>query len=131
MGSRHLSRIVAASPERVYEVAADPDNLPRWAAGLARGKVHREGDTLVVESPMGRVTVTFAPRNPYGVLDHDVRLPSGEVVSNPLRVIPHPEGAEVVFTLRPRDLTEEELERDTAMVERDLDALKRLVEDAG
>jgi hypothetical protein len=36
---------------------------------------------------MGRVTVTFAPRNDFGVLDHDVTLPSGETVYNPLRVI--------------------------------------------
>lgn len=128
MESRHIGRVVAASPAAVYAVAADPDNLPRWASGLARGKVRRDGDALVVDSPMGRFTVTFVPRNALGVLDHEVRLPSGEVVTNPMRVVAHPEGAEVVFTLRRRDLTDEELARDAAMVERDLEALGRLVE---
>jgi len=33
---------------------------------------------------MGRVTFTLTPRNTFGVLDHDVTLPSGETVYNPL-----------------------------------------------
>jgi len=127
MKSRHVSRVIPTPPETVYEFAADPDNLPRWAAGLAQGAIAVEGDSLVVDSPMGRVTVTFAPRNSFGILDHDVRLPSGQVVHNPLRVIAHPDGAEIVFTVRQLDLSDEEFERDVAAVERDLDALARLL----
>ena len=41
-----------------------------------------------VQTSMGRVGFAFVPRNEYGVLDHDVTLPSGEVVYNPMRVIP-------------------------------------------
>jgi len=126
--SRHISCVIAAPPAEVYAFAADPDHLPAWAAGLAEGEVRREGDRLLVDSPMGRVEVTFAPRNPFGVLDHDVRLPSGEVVTNPVRVLPHPDGAEVVFTLRSLGLTDAEFERDAATVERDLAAIRRLVE---
>ncbi|WP_413451912.1 SRPBCC family protein [Georgenia phoenicis] len=128
MRSRHISRVVAASPAVVYEYAADPANLPAWAAGLAEGEVRQEGDAVVVDSPMGRVEVTFVRRNPFGVLDHDVRLPSGEVVTNPVRVLAHPEGAEVVFTLRQLGLSDADFERDAAMVERDLEALARIVE---
>lgn len=112
----------------VYDVAADPDNLPRWAAGLAAGEVGRDGDLLVVDSPMGRVRVAFVARNELGVLDHVVTLPSGVTVTNPVRVLPHPEGAEVVFTLRQHDLTDEEFERDARLVEEDLDRLKDLLE---
>ena len=83
---------------------------------------------LLVESPMGTVTVRFAPRNEYGVIDHDVTLPSGTTVTNPVRVLAHPEGAEIVFTVRQIELTDDEFDRDTATVERDLDRLKRLVE---
>ena len=109
--------MVAASPAAVYAVAADPDNLPRWASGLARGEVRRDGDALVVDSPMGRVTVTFVPRNALGVLDHEVRLPSGEVVTNPMRVVAH-------YYSRGSSLL-----RDLALlVWRDLEALGRLVE---
>ncbi|UAL29749.1 SRPBCC family protein [Nocardioides rotundus] len=128
MESRHVSTVIAAEPDAVYAFAAEPENLPRWASGLAEAEVAREGDLLVVESPMGRVTVRFAPPNEYGVLDHDVTLPSGAVVTNPLRVVAHPHGSEVVFTVRRLDLAAEEFDRDCATVARDLDRLRELVE---
>lgn len=128
MRSRHVSRVVAASPEAVYAFASSPDNLPRWAAGLTTAAVVRDGDVLVVDSPMGTVTVRFAPPNEYGVIDHDVTLPSGTTVTNPVRVLAHPDGAEIVFTIRQLDLTDDEFDRDTAAVERDLERLKELLE---
>jgi uncharacterized protein YndB with AHSA1/START domain len=129
MASRHLDVIVHATPEAVFDVARDPANLPRWAAGLATGEVvSAEDGTLAVDSPMGRVTVVFTPRNDLGVLDHEVTLPSGERVHNPLRVLPHPDGAEVVFTLRQGDATDEAFAQDAALVQADLLRLKTLVE---
>lgn len=115
-------------PEAVYAYASDPDNLAKWAAGLTQSEVIRDGDSLLVESPMGQVTVVFTPRNDFGVIDHDVRLPSGEVVNNPVRVVAHPDGAEIIFTIRQLGLTDEEFDRDAAMVEQDLDTLKMIVE---
>ena len=47
MKSRHLSVVVNASPEAVYGFAAEPDNLPAWASGLASADVRREGDLLI------------------------------------------------------------------------------------
>lgn len=128
MRSRHLSRVIDASPEAVYRFAADPDNLPLWATGLASTDVTRDGDDLLVDSPMGAVTVRFVPRNDFGILDHDVILPSGTVVTNPIRVIAHPDGAEVIFTIRQFELSNAEFDRDTGMVEDDLDRLKSLLE---
>lgn len=128
MATRHLGVVIRRSPEDVYAYARDPGHLPEWATGLAGGPVETSADGLVTDSPMGRVTVRFAPRNDLGVLDHDVVLPSGEVVHNPLRVLPHPDGAEVVFTLRQLDATEEELERDAVLVAADLDRLRALLE---
>jgi hypothetical protein len=126
--SRHISCVIAASPEAVYEFASDPDNLPRWAAGLAQAEVVGDGEVFLVQSPMGQVTVRFAPRNEYGVLDHDVTLPSGMTVTNPLRVLAHPEGAEVVFTIRQIELTDDAFDRDSQLVEDDLDRLRALIE---
>lgn len=83
---------------------------------------------MVVDSPMGRVEVEFVPRNEHGVLDHDVTLPSGEQVRNHMRVLSHPDGAEVVFTLRQLGRSAEEFERDRQMVAADLDQLKGLLE---
>jgi hypothetical protein len=129
MGSRHIDVVVHASPDAVYSFARDPANLPRWAAGLAQGDaVGAEGDALVVDSPMGRVTVVFAPRNDLGVLDHDVTLPSGATTNNPLRVLAHPDGAEVVFTLRQGEASDEDFARDARMVAEDLQRLRALVE---
>lgn len=127
MKSHHVSRVVAASPDSVYEFARDVENLPRWAAGLARSEVTRDGDALIVESPMGRVRVRFVERNSFGVLDHDVTLPSGTVVTNPVRVLAHPEGAEVIFTVRQIELDDEEFARDIDMVAADLERLEREV----
>jgi hypothetical protein len=48
---------------------------------------------------MGRVKVKFADKNKFGILDHDVTLPSGEQVYNPVRVFPNNGGSELIFTL--------------------------------
>lgn len=128
MRSRHVSTVIAATPDDVYAFAAEPENLPKWAAGLAEAEVKRDGDLLVVESPMGQVTVKFVPPNDFGVLDHDVTLPTGAVVTNPLRVLAHPEGSEVVFTLRQLGMNDEDFERDAAMVMADLARLKGILE---
>ena len=128
MESRHLSVVVHRPVTDVYAFAADADNLPRWAAGLAQSALTREGDDLVVESPMGRVRVRFAPPNAYGVLDHDVTTPDGRTTHNPFRVLVHPDGAELLFTVRQRDLTDDELERDARAVQADLERLRALLE---
>lgn len=128
MRSRHISCVIAADPDRVYDVVRDPANLPQWARGLAEADVTRDGDDLIVESPMGQVRVRFVARNGFGVADHDVTLPSGTTITNPLRVLAHPQGSEVVFTVRQIDLTDEEFERDCHMVGEDLERLRRLVE---
>lgn len=113
----------------VYAFAADPLNLPRWAAGLAGATVERDGNQWVTHSPMGRVAFSFAPPNELGVLDHYVTLPSGEVVHNPVRAIRDGDECDVVFTLRQGPgTTDEELERDAATVAADLATLKAVVE---
>jgi hypothetical protein len=132
MRSRHVSVWINAAPEVVYAIAADPEQLPRWASGLAEGPMRRTADGWVADSPMGEVIVEFAPANEYGVLDHVVRMPSGEAVYNPLRVLPEGEGrarCEVVFTVRRRPgMTDGEFDGDVATVAGDLDRLRQLAE---
>jgi hypothetical protein len=133
MESRHVSIWINAAPEVVYEFASDPHDWPRWAAGLAQGGLRQTADGWVADSPMGKVTVEFAPPNEFGVLDHVVRMPSGEAVYNPLRVVPGGVGearCEVVFTVRRRaGMTDEQLDADVAAVQADLETLRRLLED--
>lgn len=127
MKSRHLSCVIEADARVVYDVVMDLDALPRWAEGLARADIRRDGDELIADSPMGQVRVRFVPRNDFGVADHVVTLPSGVTVTNPLRVLPHPHGCEVVFTVRQLELTDAEFERDCGMVADDLARLEALV----
>ena len=124
---RHLSISSPRPPDEVYAFCADPHNLPRWAEGLAQS-VRFEGETLIAQSPMGEITVRFAERNAFGVLDHVVTLASGDTFNNPMRVLPNGDGSEVVFTLfRQPGVSDEEYERDAAAVTRDLRALARLL----
>jgi hypothetical protein len=83
----------------------------------------------ITESPMGRVKVKFAETNKFGVLDHDVTLPSGVKVYNPMRVFPNKDGSELVFTLyRWPDMSDQEFAEDAQSVQKDLAKLKTLLE---
>ncbi len=113
----------------VYRFVANPENLPQWAAGLSDATLEKYGDDWVANSPMGRVKVSFVQDNPFGVVDHDVTLPSGEVNTNPLRVIANGDGSDVVFTLFKRSgMTEEDFIKDAGMIEKDLATLKKILE---
>lgn len=129
--SRHIGVRIDRAADEVYAYASDPLHLPAWAHGLGRS-VERIDGQWVAESPMGRVTVAFVPRNDLGVLDHDVTLPSGETVHNPVRVIADGPGSEIVFTLRRQPgMSDADFGRDTAMVTADLARLRDLLENRG
>ena len=127
-GSRHISTHIDRLAQEVYDYASNPSNLPQWAPGLG-SSVERVDGQWVVESPMGRVVVAFAAGNEFGVLDHNVTLPSGETFYNPMRVTVDGTGCEVVFTLRRQPGTsDEDFKRDADAVLADLLALKRVME---
>jgi len=126
--SRYVSAAINRRAGEVYEYAVDPANLPDWAPGLGTS-VEQVGGQWFVETPMGRVEFAFVERNAYGVLDHTVRLTSGETFYNPMRVMPDGDGCEVVFAVRRLPgMTDEEFERDAAAVAADLARLKRVLE---
>jgi uncharacterized protein YndB with AHSA1/START domain len=126
--SRHLSVHVDRPIAEVYAYASDPSHLPDWAPGLCTS-IARVGDHWVAESAMGSIVIRYAEPNPFGVIDHDVVLESGETFHNPVRVLPHDDGAEVVFTLRRQEgMSDDDFNRDAAAVLADLGALKELLE---
>lgn len=127
----HISIYIDRPPDEVYQFASNPENLPHWAAGLASSEVKRVGADWIADAPFGTVKIKFIEDNVFGVMDHDVQLDSGLVVHNPMRVVPNCEGSEFVFTLlRQPDMTQDQFKEDQLAVEKDLAALKTLLEEA-
>ncbi len=129
--SLHLSIRIERPFAEVHEFLRDPANMEEWAAGLANGLERRADGVWIGPGPgdVGEIEVRVAERNAFGVVDHEVTLPNGDVVRVPLRVIANADGSEVVFTLfRLPAMTDEQLAADRVAVEKDLASLKRVLE---
>ena len=114
---------------RLYQMIWTPAFFPRWASGLAESDLRQDGDDWLADGPEGPIRIRFTPHNNYGVMDHHVDLGEGEPVHVPLRVVQNGEGAEVMLTLfRQPGMDEDRFAADIKWVNRDLKALKRLVE---
>jgi hypothetical protein len=125
---RHVSISIARPPSAVYAFASNPANAPAWASGLA-GAINRVGSEWIAESPMGKIKIRFADQNAFGVLDHDVTLPSGLTIHNPMRVMANGDGSEVVFSLfHLPGVSDAKFADDAAWVMKDLQTLKRVLE---
>ncbi|UYL10268.1 SRPBCC family protein [Bdellovibrio sp. SKB1291214] len=127
--SKQISIAINKNANEVYQFISTPENMPRWAAGLSQSQMVKSGDDWIAESPMGKVKVRFAEKNKFGVVDHDVTLPSGETNHNPLRVVRNGDGSEVIFTLyRLPKVSDADFDKDAAAVKKDLETLKSLLE---
>jgi hypothetical protein len=125
----HVATAVERSAKDVDEYVSNPIHLAEWAVGLARRPVERIDGQWVVDSPLGRVVVEFAPVNGFGIVDHLVTLPDGRTVQNPMRVIPNADGCDVVFSVRrQQDMSDTDFAADIAAVRKDLDALRSILE---
>jgi hypothetical protein len=131
MPTEHITVAIDRPANVVYAYASDPANLTHWAAGLVDASLTFVDGHWITESPMGRVTIDFAPPNEFGVLDHDVTMPSGETTYNPMRVVADGDRCEVMFTIRRRPgVTDEAFEADRSAVRADLETLGDLLETA-
>lgn len=126
--SKMLRVVIERLPDEVYEYTVNPEHLPEWASSFCLS-VRMEGEGWIAETPEGPVGIEFAARNDYGILDHYVIVAPGVRVLNPMRVIPNGMGSEVLFTFfKPDEMPREQFELEAANVERDLLALKRVLE---
>ena len=126
--SRTLSVSIDCPPARVYAFVRNAENIPRWAGGLAK-VVRKAADGWILETADGPLGFAFVADNDFGVLDHVVTLAPGVEVVNPMRVVANGRGSEVSFTLfELPGMTADKFEEDARMVERDLRALKRVLE---
>lgn len=123
-----LSISIASPPSAVAAFVADPRNLPQWAGGFAHA-VRQVGDEWRVETGEGEVGLRFSGPVAHGILDHVVTLAPDLQVYVPMRVVPNEQGSEVMFTLfQLPAMTEHRLQQDIALVQADLQRLKRVME---
>jgi len=126
--SQHISISISRPPDQVYDFVSNPENLPKWATGLA-GSIKNVNGEWIADAPIGKVKIRFADRNTFGILDHDIILESGVKIHNPMRVVPNGRGSEIIFTLfRQPDMSDEKFSEDAKWVEKDLRILKDLLE---
>jgi hypothetical protein len=72
----------------------------------------------------------FLGQNDLGVLDHYVTVKPSIGILNPMRVVPNGTGSEIIFTLfHLPDMSNETFDKDVGLVERDLRALRKALED--
>jgi hypothetical protein len=125
---RILSITIATPLARAYQFAHQPGNFPKWAAGLS-SSLHRAGDRWVAATPEGEAIVRFTEPNPYGVLDHWVRIGDRPEIYIPLRLIANGQGTEAeLLLLRQPEMSDADFDRDADMVAKDLAALKAVLE---
>jgi hypothetical protein len=112
----------------VYGFVSNPENLPKWAAGLCRS-VRKSNGGWIVETPNGSMRFRFAGSKEFGVLDHAVSPAPGPEILVPMRVVANGSGSEVLFTLfQLPEMSEEQFAEDVRLVERDLRTLKEVLE---
>jgi hypothetical protein len=126
--SRTLSVRINQPFARAYEYLLNPANWNQWAFGLGKSLRQFLGE-WIADSDGGVVKVRFTPRNDFGVVDHTVIQPSGSRIYVPMRLIINGNGCELFFTIfREPEMTDEHFNSDANFVQRDLDALKQLLD---
>lgn len=124
-----MSVSIACNWRDLYAQIWAPEFFPKWASGLARSRLRKDGNGWLTDGPEGAIRVRFSPHNGYGVMDHWVELPNGSEVLIPLRVVANGVGAEVMLTLfRQPEMDDERFANDAEWVVRDLQKLKEIVE---
>jgi hypothetical protein len=124
---RNIHNSIDKSVAEVYQFVSNPENFPKWVKFVK--SISKQGDSWVAESELGTIKIKFAPKNEFGIIDHDVTLPNGETVTNHMRVIRNNEGSEFIFSLfRMPGSTDQEYEADAKAVMADLQKLKEIIE---
>ncbi len=130
MKSQTIAVSISVSLQKVYAFASNPKNLPQWAPSTVK-EIQRKDNKWIVPSPDGPVEFAFVETNSFGVLDHKVRLPSGEELYNPMRVFANGAGSEVTFTLfQHQGMSDQQFQKDAAHVLGDLQTLRQILESA-
>lgn len=126
--ARTISISINRNCNEIYEAVWRPEDFPKWASGLSRSPLVKDGEAWTAEGPVGPIRIRFTGRNAFGVMDHTIDAGTGPEIYVPLRVIANGEGAEVLLTLfRQPGMSDAKFAADAEWVRRDLLALKVLV----
>jgi uncharacterized protein YndB with AHSA1/START domain len=117
---------IAASPQTVFDLVADPSTLPNWAPGFARA-IRPDGDHWIVENDQGEARILVRTSREHGTIDI---LSADEPRQGAYtRVLPNGTGSEYQFTLQfPPDAPEEAIAQQMAVVDAELQAVRTLCE---
>jgi hypothetical protein len=134
--AKHISVSINRPAAEVYQFTSNPENFPKWVAFVKsitnqtnQSNQANQGPVWIGKTDLGEIKFRFSPQNNFGILDHEVTLPDGEKVSNPMRVVANNKGCEFIFTLfRLPNRTEEEFSQDAKAVTDDLQKLKEIME---
>ena len=85
------------SSEEAFAFLAQPEKLPRWAVGFARG-IRREGDDWIVQTAQGEIPIRVVADAVRGTIDFQMKMAPGLEAVAYSRVVPNDAGAEYVFT---------------------------------
>jgi hypothetical protein len=128
LGASTISISIDRNCNDVYEAIWRPEDFPRWASGLSKSPLVKDGEGWKTEGPEGPIRIRFTDHNAFGVMDHSVDTGTGPEIYIPLRIISNGDGAEVLLTLfRQPDMSDAKFAADVEWIERDLFALKAFV----
>jgi hypothetical protein len=88
---------VAVGCEELFAFLAEPENLPRWAVGFARG-IRRDGEAWIVQTAQGEMPVRYAVDAARGTIDFCMTVAPGTEAVAYSRVVPNGQDSEYIFT---------------------------------
>lgn len=116
---------IAAAPDTVLALVADPAQLPRWAPGFASA-VRRDGDHWIVVGAEGEQRVRIRVDATLGTVDF---LAPDREFGAYSRVVANAQGSEFMFTVFfPPEATDDDLAEQHAIVADELAAVRTLCE---
>lgn len=127
--SRTISIPIYRAYAEVYEFLVEPRNFPSWASNLGPDFTRITDYEWATTTRNGRVILRFAPRNSYGILDHQVFLEGKTPYTSPMRLIANDEGCEIIYTQFQRaGMSDEAFASEVEWVTSDFEALRSLLE---
>ena len=127
--SQTISVSIQRPLDDVYTYLAKPLNYEQWAAIEPGTFKPLENGDWQGQTPFGFRHFRFTPPNGYGVLDHAIFVPGGELMYNPMRVVANEAGTDLTFTFfRRQGMDDSQFASAVEWITTDFLALKSLLE---